>query len=216
MAEAAGQLRQDERAWWLRIPLVLTGPRHVFAALRDDEDDAADARQEPLAAVVFLAGVGGVLATTVAEGLLDDPEFDALLVVVWAIVAGAVYGIAMYIVAGFLVFLGASFAGSLGTYRRARHLLAYAAVPVILTLLLVALRAALYGEDAFTSGGADDGADGAQVLDALEALLFLWALGLVVVGIRVVHGWTWPRAASASLPLALVVALSLARAYGLV
>ena len=209
-------MRQDERAWWLRIPLVLADPRRVFAALRDDDDDAAEARQEPLAAVVFLAGVGGVLATTVAEGLLNDPQFDALLVIVWAVVAGAVYGVAAYYAIGFLVFLGASFAGSLGSYRRARHLLAFAAVPVVLTLLLVPVRAGLYGEDAFEVGGVDDGATGTAVLDAIEALLFVWAVVLVVIGIRVVHGWSWPRAAAASGLVAAALALALARAYGLV
>jgi hypothetical protein len=209
-------MRQDERAWWLRIPLVLADPRRVFAALRDDDDDAAEARQEPLAAIVFLGGVGGVLATTVAEGLLNDPQFDALLVIVWAVVAGAVYGVAAYYAIGFLVFLGASFAGSLGSYRRARHLLAFAAVPVVLTLLLVPVRAGLYGEDAFEVGGVDDGATGTAVLDAIEALLFVWAVALVVIGIRVVHGWSWPRAAAASGLVAAVLALALARAYGLV
>lgn len=216
MSRVAASMRQDERAWWLRIPLALSDPTRVFAALREDDDEAAEARQEPLAAVVFLAGVAGVLATTVAERLLNDPGVDALLVLVWAVLGGAVYGLVAYFAVGFLVFLGASFAGSLGTYRRARHLLGYAAVPVTLALLLLPVRAALYGEDAFTSGGSDDGAAGTAVLDAVEALLFVWALTLLAVGIRVVHGWSWPRAVAGSSPVALVVGLALARAYGLV
>lgn len=214
VTEPVPALRQDERSWWLRVPLVLLSPRHVFAALRDDSAEAAEARQEPLAAVVLVAGIGGVLATTVAERLLNDPEFDALLVVIWAILGGLIYGFVGYLLAGGLVYLGASFAGGLGTYRRARHVVGFAATPVALTLLLAPVRAALYGEDAFRRGGADEGAAGTAILDAAGALLFAWSFALVVLGIRVVHGWTWLRSLAAAAPLGLVLALALARAYG--
>ena len=208
------QMRQDERSWWLRIPLVLTDPRRVFAALRDESDEAAEARQEPITAIAFIAGCGGVLATTLAERIMDDPEFDAVLLFVWTVIAGAVHGLVGYLVVGFLVYLGASFAGSLGTYRRARHLVGYAAVPIMLTLPLALVRAGIYGEDAFMRGGADDGATASQVLDAVEAGLVVWALALVVVGVRVVHGWTWARSAAASGLVAALVVLSLGRSYG--
>lgn len=216
MAEAAGELRQDERAWWLRVPLVLSSPRPVFAALRDDSDEAAEARQEPLVAVVFLAGVGIVLSTTVAERLLNDPEFDALLLLVWAVVAGAGQGVVAYFLVGGVVYLAASFAGSLGTYRRARHLLGYAAVPVGLTVLLAPLRVALYGEDAFRRRGADEGATGTVILDAVEAGLLVWAVVLLAIGIRTIHAWSWPRALIAASPVALLLALALGRGYGVV
>ena len=216
MVEAAGQLRQDERAWWLRVPLVLSSPRQVFAALRDDSDAAAEARQEPLVAVVFLAGTATVLTTTVAERLLNDPQFDALLLTVWAIVAGAGHGLVAYFLLGGALYLAASFAGSLGSYRRARHLLGFAAVPIALALLLVPFRAALYGEDAFRRGGSDEGATGTAILDAIEAGLFVWAFALLVIGVRTVHGWTWPRALAAAAPLGLLLVLALSRGYGVV
>lgn len=196
------------------MPLVLLSPRHVFAALRDDSPEATEARQEPVAAIVLVAGIGAVLATTVAERLLNDPEFDALLVVVWAILGGVIYGFAGYFLLGGVVYLGASFAGSLGTYRRARHLLGFAATPIALTLLLAPVRPALYGEDAFRRGGADEGAAGTAILDALGAMLLGWSFVLVVLGVRVVHGWTWLRALAAAAPLGLVLGLALARAYG--
>lgn len=214
MVGATVEPRQDERAWWLRLPLVLAGPGPVFAALRDDSDGAAEARQEPLVALVFLAGMGVVLTTTVAERLLSDPEFDPLLLVVWAVVAGAGHGVLSYFLVGGVVYLASSFAGGLGTYRRARHVLGYAAVPVALTLLLVPFRAALYGEDAFRRRGDDEGAAGTAVLDAVEAGLFVWAFVLLVIGIRTVHAWSWPRALAASSPLGLLLALALGRAYG--
>lgn len=97
MSAEAVSLSQTERDWWLRTLLVLTSPGPVFAALRDDSDDAAAARQEPLAAIVFLAGIGGVMMTTIVGQLMDDPEYDAVLIAVWAIVAGAMHGIAAYL-----------------------------------------------------------------------------------------------------------------------
>src|SRR6266545_3038645 len=80
--------RTDERAWFLRALLVLQSPRSVFAALRDDSDEAAEARQDAVGAIIWLAGIAAVLATTVASTLLDDPERDWLVLVVWAFLGG--------------------------------------------------------------------------------------------------------------------------------
>ena len=155
----------SERDWWLRTLLVLQAPHAVFVHLRDDSDDAAEARQEPVTAIVFLAGIAGVLATTVAGRLLDDPVIDAVTVAVWAVIGGGFYGIASYFGIGVLVLLGASLAGSVGSYRRARHTLAFASVPIALTLLVWPVRLSLYGTDVFRSGGADG--DGDVVFDLI-------------------------------------------------
>jgi hypothetical protein len=144
-AEAVS-VSQTERDWWLRTLLVLGSPRPVFAALRDDSDDAAAARQEPLAAIVFLAGIGAVLMTTIAGRLMDDPEYDALLIGVWAIVAGAIHGIAGYFAVGALVLLGDRLAGGAGSYRRARHLLGFASLPRVASLAAWPVRVAVYGD----------------------------------------------------------------------
>jgi len=53
---------------------VLQSPRPVFAALRDDSDEVAEARQDAAGAIIWLAGIAAVLATTVAGTLLDDPD----------------------------------------------------------------------------------------------------------------------------------------------
>jgi hypothetical protein len=214
MTTQAASLPQSQRDWWLRTLLVLTDPRSVFAALRDDSDDAATARQEPVAAIVVLAGIGGVLMTSVTRRLMDDPLYDPLLIGLWAFVAGAIHGIAVYFIVGALVLFGASAAGSLGSYRRARHLLAFSAVPVALSLAVWPVRLAVYGEDTFRFGGADHGL-GEHVFEALELGFLLWSLALLAIGMRTVNGWTWPRAlAGTSLP-ALALALALGRAFGL-
>jgi hypothetical protein len=201
-----------EREWWLRVPLVLTGPRHVFAALRDDSDEAAQARAEPVLAIVLLAGIAGVLAADVTGRLLDDPEFDGLLVAVWAFLAGGIHGLAGLLLIGGLLHLGVTLAGSLGTYRRARHIVAFAAVPLALSLLAWPVRLAVYGDDLLRSRGSDSGL-GHGVFEALEAGFLVWAAALLVVGVRTVHGWTWLRSLAAALPVLALPALALADAY---
>lgn len=215
MSAEAVSASQAERDWWLRTLLVLASPRPVFAALRDDSDEAAAARQEPLAAIVFLAGIGGVLMTTIAGRLMDDPEYDALLIAVWAILAGAIHGIAGYFVVGALVLLGGSLAGSAGSYRRARHVLAFASVPLVASLAVWPVRVAFYGEDAFRTGGADTGS-GNTTFEGIELGFLLWAVVLLAIGVRTVHGWTWARTLAATAVPAVAPALALARASGLI
>ena len=41
-----------DRAWWLRVPGVLIGPRAVFFALREGDPDDVAARSEPLVLVL--------------------------------------------------------------------------------------------------------------------------------------------------------------------
>ena len=184
----------------------------MFAALRDDSDDAARARQEPVTAIVGLSGIAGVLWTPVAGRLLDDPAVDALLVAVWAFVGGAFYGVFSYFAGGALLFLGLRSAGSAGSYRRARHLLAFALAPIAVSLLAVwPLRLAAFGSDAFRTGGDDRGA-GHDLFVALELGFVAWSAGLLVVGARALHAWPWGRALegvaiAAALPAVVALAI---------
>ena len=214
-APTSGPTRSSEREWWLGLLLVLRRPAAFFVALRDDSESAAAARQEPVLATILLAGVGAVLMTSAVGGLLDDAAYDGLVVAVYLFIAGLVYGVAGYFGLGGLLYLGASLAGSLRSYRTARHIVAFAAVPVALTVLVWPVRLALYGGDLFRRGGSDTGA-GNAVFEALELVAIAWAVALLVVGARSVYGWSWPRAAAAAAFPAAVPALALAAAAGLV
>ena len=194
-----------ERDWWLRVLAVFQAPRAVFAGLRDDSDEEATARQEPVLALVILAGMGAILVTNATGSLLDNPEVDRLIVLVLVFLAGALYGAAAYWIGGGALYLGVKAAGGDETYRRARHLLAFAAGPIALSLLVLwPLQIAIYGSDLFRSGGGDEGT-GAWVFLALEIAFFAWALVLIVYGIRVVHEWPLARSLGALVLAALAL-----------
>jgi hypothetical protein len=188
-----------EKQWWLRTLAVLQNPSAVFAALRNDSDEDAGARQEPLLALVLLAGVAAILAWSPTTGrLLDDPRVDGSLVAVLTFLGGALYGVATYWLGGAAFYLGLRGAGSRGSYRRARHLLGFAAAPFVLSLLLVwPLRLAVYGEDVFRTGGTDATGPGRWIFVVLELAFLVWALALLVVGVRAVERWKTVRAVGA-------------------
>jgi Yip1 domain len=196
--------RSPERLWWLRLLATLQAPRAVFTALRDDSETQAYARQEPVLALILLAGISGILLTRAAGRLLDEPLVDGSLLVVAVLVflLGGVYGVATYWVGGAALYVGLRGAGSRGSYRRARHLLAFAATPMVLGLLLVwPVRFVVWGGDTFRSGGEDHG-PARVAFDVAGGAFALWALGLLVYGITIVERWTPVRALVA---LALVV-----------
>jgi hypothetical protein len=203
-----------ERNWWLRAAAVLVAPRAVFVSLRDESDAAVEARQEPLTALAGLAGIAGVLGTPVARSLLNDYSFSVSLIPVWAFLGGAVYALAAYWLGGGLLHGAARRLGGLGSYRRARHVLALSSAPLALALFtLWPVRIAIYGEDLFRTGGTDWG-PGDRVFGGLLYAAFAWCVLLVVVGVRSVHGWSWGRSAAtvalaAALP-ALIVAATVA------
>jgi hypothetical protein len=200
-----------ERSWWLRAPAVLVAPRAVFVSLRDESEEAVEARQEPLLALAALAGIAAVLGTPVARQLLNDASFSVSLIPVWAFLGGLVYAVAVYWLGGALLYGAARRFGGLGSYRRARSVLALSAAPLALALLtLWPLRIAIYGQDLFRTGGTDWG-PGDRTFGGLLYFAFAWSAILVVVGVRSVHGWSWGRslatvALAGSLPALIVLA----------
>ena len=196
LLESAGEGLSPERAWWLRVPAVLLSPRPVFYALREDDPEDVTARSEPILLVVLMAGAAAVLATPKAGGLLDNSSYDPLLLAVWTFIAGGLYGVVGYFLLGFAIFFGARLMGSLGSFRRERQLVGFALVPLAVSLLvLLPLRLAVYGGDTFHAGGADEGT-GEAVLLGLQLVFVAWSLGLLLLGVRVVHGWDWLRSAA--------------------
>ncbi len=201
-------MRQDEsRAWWLRVWLVAKSPRTVLAALRDDSREAAEDRQDAITAVVFLAGLALTLLSSQAASFADDPDRAGIVIPVWLFLAGLLVGILNYWLAGGFLYLALNWLGAGGSYRQARHLLALAAVPLALSLVLLPVRLALYGGDIFRSGGSDSGS-GAHVFTVLEAGFGLWSLALLAIGVRIVYGWSWPRTVGAVVLFGVLVALA--------
>jgi hypothetical protein len=206
---AATEELSPERAWWLRLPAVLLNPRSVFFALREEDPEDVAARSEPVLLLVWLAGAAGVLASPKAGVLLDKAEWDGVLLAIWVFVMGGIYGAAGYLFIGFAVFFGARLFGTMGSFRRERQIVAFAAAPLALSLVvLLPVRLALYGGDTFREGGADKGT-GEGMLLGLQLAFVAWSLALLVIGVRVVHGWGWLRssgtlAAGAALLAAIV------------
>jgi hypothetical protein len=203
-----------ERSWWLRAPAVLVAPRAVFVALRDDSDEAIEARQEPLNALIGLAGFAAVLATPVARHLLNDPSASLSLIPVWVFLGGAAYAVAVYWLGGGLLYGAARRFGGLGSFRRARSVLALSSAPLALALFtLWPIRIAIYGQNLFRTGG-DDWGPGDRTFGGLLYFAFAWSAILLVIGVRSVHGWSWARslatvALAAALPALVVLATAL-------
>ena len=222
MAATADTARDSAlaRSWWLRAPAVLVAPRAVFVSLRDESEEAIEARQEPLTAMIGLAGIAGVLGTPVARHLLNDPSFSESLIPVWAFLGGMLYAIAVYWVGGGLVFGAARRLGGLGSYRRARSIVALSGAPLALALFtLWPLRIAIYGNVLFRTGGTDWG-PGDRIFGGLVYFAYAWSAVLLLVGVRSVHGWSWARslgvlALAAALPVLIVLSSHFLRFGGL-
>jgi hypothetical protein len=183
--------RSAETAWLLRALLVLQSPRAVFAAIRDESDKAANARQEPITALVWLAGMAAVLAAPAMNTLMDDPaRRDAVVVAILIFFAGGIYGVAVYWVLGAVLYYACRWFGSRGTYRRARHLLGFSLAPLAVALVLFwPIRIAVEGRDLFRFGGSDGGHLFADTFFVFVA----WSVVLLAIGVRTVHGWSRAR-----------------------
>jgi hypothetical protein len=154
-----------EREWWRRAVLVLLWPGEVFRALDDDTVASGNERQDAVVALAFAGGVAaGLAAAPAAFG-----DLDALETFVWVFVTGLAYGFVGYWLLGWAISFVIPRLGGGGTRRRARHVLAFALAP-----LLLAIPAWL-------------------VWEPLLAALGVWSVGLLVLGLRKVYGWSWVR-----------------------
>src|SRR3990170_8420101 len=99
-AQAPAAKPNPERAWWLRTLAVFQSPQPVFAALRNDSEEAVEARQEPVLALVILAAIAAVLTSPTTGTLMNNAERDSLEVAVLVFLAGLMYGVAGYWIGG--------------------------------------------------------------------------------------------------------------------
>jgi hypothetical protein len=84
------------------------------------------------------------------------------------------------------------------TYKEARHLLAYALVPLAASLVVVwPIRLLVYGSHNFRTGGLDDAGAGYWVFTGLSLAFVAWSLIVLVIGIRVRFEWSLVRAIGA-------------------
>ena len=180
----------------LRALAVLLSPRAVFAAIRDDSDGAARARQEPILALVWLAGMAAVLASPSMNALMDDPARDWIVVAIIVFFGGGLYGLLAYWLLGAVLHACTHALGSQGSFRRARHLFAFALAPLALALLTFwPVRILVEGKDLFRYGGSDGG--GHVFADAFYVFV-AWTAVLTGIGVRTIHGWSVGRAAAAT------------------
>jgi hypothetical protein len=186
----------------------------VFVELRDESVEAAEERQEPLAALIALAGISVVLVSPAFRQMLNTNGVDMLLVVVLAFIAGVLYAVATAWLGGGLLFGAARRLGGLGSYRRARNTIELASAPLALALITFwPVRLAVYGSDLFRTGG-DDYGRGDAIFGAVFLGFVAWSVILLLLGVRATHGWGWARSAAAvvlaaAFPALVVAATSL-------
>jgi hypothetical protein len=201
-------------SWWKRAPLVLIVPRPVFVALRDESVEEAEERQEPLAALIALAGISVVLVSPAFRQMMNTGGVDLILVIVLAFIAGVLYAVATAWLGGGLLFGAARRLGGLGSYRRARQTVELASAPLALALTTFwPVRFAVYGTDLFRTGG-DDYGRGDGIFGGVFLGFVAWSVILLLLGVRATHGWGWGRSAAAvalaaAFPALIVAATSL-------
>jgi hypothetical protein len=206
-AQVAAAGEAATRAWWRRVPLVLTAPRSVFAALAETDDVDVDARSEPVLALTILAGMAAVLVTPAWGRLMNDPTVDVLVVLVLTFVGGLLYGAAGYFLLGLALWLGAKAVGVEAPFRIARQLVAFAALPIALSLVVVVPAIVLgFGEDWFRSAGDDDDGSGRDVVTGVALAFVAWSLVLVAVGLRTTFRLPWLGVVGALLLAGVLVA----------
>lgn len=199
MSVQTGQPDAVEREWWSRLLRLFFAPAEVFAELRDESREAADARQEALVAVMFVAGIAMFVGLVALEPPYDRFHLDlsAFNLTFESILGGALVALSNFWLGGALIYLGARGLGGLTGYRLARHLSGLATAPFVLVLVLVVpVRLGLYGTDLFRAEGGDSSAGG-DVFIAIDALVLAWTLAFALIGIRVTQRWPWGRAAAA-------------------
>jgi Yip1 domain len=141
----------------------------IFERLRNDSEEKATERAELVAGLAFAAGVAGALGAAGDE----LSELDALESLVWVFVTGLSVGFALYWVLGWALAFVVRRLGGTGSGRRVRHVLAFSFAPLGLAIVVW------------------------LIWPPLLLALVAASLGLLLVGLREVYGWSLARAGSA-------------------
>ena len=188
------------------MPRVVNAPRPVFAALAETDEVDVDARAEPVLALTILAGMAAMLLAP-GWNVMDDWTVDWLVVAVVTFIGGLFYGAAGYFVLGLALWLGAKAVGVETPFKIARQVVAFAALPLELSLLVVLPTVLVgYGADWFRSGGADDAGDGRTIVTAIGLAFVAWSLVLVGIGLRTTFRLPWRGVVGALLLAGVLVA----------
>ena len=183
------------------VRLALEGAFSADSAARP----ASAAR--PTARLAVVAGMAAVLITPAWGRVMNDPTVDALVILVLTFVGGLVYGAAGYFLLGLALWLGAKAVGVEAPFKIARQIVAFAALPLALSLVIVVPAIVLgYGEDWFRSGGDDDAGNGRTVVTGIGLAFVVWSLGLVAVGLRTTFRLPWRGVVGALLLAGVLVA----------
>ena len=194
------------REWWRRVPRVVTAPKSVFVALAETDDADVDARSEPVLAITILAGMACVILTPAWGTVMDDSTVDTLVLFVVTFVGGLFYGAAGYFLLGLVLLLGAKAVGVDPPFKIARQVVAFAALPLALGLIVLLPTIALaFGDDWFQSGGSDEGT-GRAVVTAIGLAFVAWSAALVTLGLRTTFRLPWRGVVGALLLAGVMVA----------
>ena len=205
-AQRAAAGEAAARTWWRRVPKVLTAPRGVFAALAETDDLDVDARSEPVLLIVILAGMASIVLTPAWGTVMDDGTVDGLVLVVLTFIGGLLYGAAGYFLFGLALWLGAKGVGVEAPFRIARQVVAFAAVPIALSAVVVVPVIALrYGWDWFRTTGSDTRTE-RDVVIGIGLAFMAWSVALVAVGLRTTFRLPWRGVVGALLLAGVMVA----------
>ena len=194
------------REWWRRVPRVVTAPRSVFAALAETDDADVDARSEPVLAITILAGMTCVILTPAWGTIMDDSTVDTLVLLVVTFIGGLFYGAAGYFLLGLALWLGAKGVGVDAPFRIARQLVAFAAVPIALSaVVVVPVIAVRYGWDWFRTTGSDTRSE-RDVVVGIGLAFMAWSVALVALGLRTTFRLPWRGVVGALLLAGVMVA----------
>ena len=186
------------REWWLRTVLVLSAPRAVFVALRADSGEEA-AQRVGAGARDRLARRDRLRALDARDGAHHGRNATARL----RRAARRGLGVPRRRPLRRARLLGArrrcctprpSGSARRARYRRSRHVLAFAAVPVALSLAALAGRSCCSTETRSSTPAVPTPGPAARSSRSPRLGFLAWSRCLLVIGVRAVHGWRLGRA----------------------